>query len=54
MSDPIRELFRFPTGEAADAFLADLNARGAVVNHWAIAPDPDGSGVILAVEIGSD
>jgi hypothetical protein len=53
MSDPFRELFRFPSGNAVDEFLADLKAQGTKVNHWAITPDPEGPGVILVVEIES-
>lgn len=54
MSDTIRELFRFPSGDAADAFLADLKIQGTKVNHWAVTPDPEGPGVILAVEVESE
>lgn len=51
MNEPIRDLCRFPSGAAAEGLLADLKAAGHVVTDWAITPGPNGSGVILAVEI---
>ena len=44
------QLYRFPTREAAEAYLADLKARGIEVIQWGTTPDPAGPGVLLAIE----
>jgi len=42
-------LFQFPTAAAAESFVAELEARGAEFDGYALAPDPKGAGVILAI-----
>lgn len=45
------QFYKFPSAGAADDFLADLLSAGYVILNSAQAPDPNGPGIILAVEI---
>lgn len=51
MKKAIRELFHFPSKEAAMRFLSDIKAKGYLVTNWAIAEDIGEPGVIIAVEV---
>lgn len=42
-------IFIFPSGDAADQFLDDLRSSGFSFSGSAIAADPDGDGVLLAI-----
>jgi hypothetical protein len=42
-------IFIFPSGDAADQFLEDLRSNGFTFAGSAIAADPDGDGVLLAI-----
>ena len=46
---PNNKIFIFPSGDAADEFLEYLLSKGFTYSGSAIAADPEGDGVLLAI-----
>lgn len=50
--DSTTRFYRFAAAAEAEAFLEALKAKGLPVRAATLSPDPDGGGVLLAVEAG--